>query len=95
MSRLRPYRLKDYITAVDIIRQQRHFGAFKHEEGSKGSAYRFMLYRLESDREPIRFWNIHYSYDKKRTVSSKEDLRKAAHNLGIGPEDFMKVLESL
>jgi hypothetical protein len=87
------YQLKDYIKAVEAIAKEK--GLDKVETFSKGgSVVRFELFEV-GNSTPCAFWVIHHEHNKKKTVWSKEDYKKAVIRLNCSFEDLLKKIEEM
>ncbi len=84
--------LKKYIKLVEKIAEEKGLASVKITP-TKGSIVRFELFEQGIDI-PMGIWTIHHEHNKKQTIWSKDDYRKAAAHLVCSLEEFIKRLAS-
>ncbi|KKP85825.1 hypothetical protein A3B84_02265 [Candidatus Nomurabacteria bacterium RIFCSPHIGHO2_02_FULL_35_13] len=85
------YPLNTYIKAVGILAKTKGFREVKIFN-KNGSAVHFEVF-LGTDTVPHSMWNVHSLHDKKRTIYSNEDYKKATRNLSCTVEEFLEILK--
>lgn len=73
------YELNSYIKAVENLALKKGFDKVLNIK-TGGSVVRFELF-LKNESKPTSMWVIHHDHNRKKTIWSKEDYKKAASRL--------------